>query len=213
MSVARRRAVVSTVRQFIKEPELKKMYLAGPDVFAREPQAIGARKKEICLRFGLLGIFPMDLVALDKSLPKIEQGLYIYDIMERTMRECDGIIVNMTPLHGPSMDVGSAFEMGFMKALDKPLFAYSNSDTIFAERVVRFWNGKVTTRPDGMREGGDQMALEEFDMVDNLMLDGSVRRSTNVFTLSEISADERYVSLMNFEACVAEAARWFSAQG
>jgi nucleoside 2-deoxyribosyltransferase len=184
------------------------IYLAGPDVFAPNPLEIGRRKKEICERHGLVGIFPMERVTLDMTMSKREQGLVVYDVMEETMSECDAIIVNMTPYHGPSMDAGSAFEMGFMRALKKPIFAYSNTASLFADRVVAYWEGKVTPRGNGEREGADGMALEEFDMVDNLMLDGSVRRSTNIITATTIAPHEVYSSLTNFEACVERAAGW-----
>jgi nucleoside 2-deoxyribosyltransferase len=39
------------------------------------------------------------------------------------------MIVNLTPFLGPSADVGSAYEMGFMRTLGRPIFAYSNDMT------------------------------------------------------------------------------------
>jgi hypothetical protein len=35
------------------------------------------------------------------------------------MRSCDAIIVNLAPLRGPRADAGSAYEMGFMRALGR----------------------------------------------------------------------------------------------
>lgn len=187
---------------------MTKIYLAGPDVFAPNPLEIGRRKKEICEKHGLVGVFPMEHVTLDITMSKHEQGLVVYDVMERTMLECDAIIVNMTPYHGPSMDAGSAFEMGFMRALQKPIFAYSNDANLFADRVVAFWGGRVELRDNGEREGADGMALEEFDMVDNLMLDGSVRRSTDIVVTWQVDPTKTYASLANFETCVERAAFW-----
>ena len=46
--------------------------------------------------------------------------------MERVMQDCDAMIVNLTPFRGPIADVGSAYEMGFMRALGRSIFAYSN---------------------------------------------------------------------------------------
>lgn len=186
----------------------QKIYLAGPEVFAPNPLELGRRKKEICERHGLIGIFPMELVRLDTTTPKLDQGLAVYDVMERAMSDCDAIIVNMTPYHGPSMDAGSAFEMGFMRAQNKPIFAYSNTGQLFSDRVLAFWDGGVTTRPNGEREGSDGMALEEFDMHDNLMLDGSVRRSTGVIVAGTVAPSTTYSSLENFERCAALAAEW-----
>jgi nucleoside 2-deoxyribosyltransferase len=58
--------------------------------------------------------------------------------MERVMQTCDAMIVNLTPFRGPSADVGSAYEMGFMRALGRPIFAYSNDSRLFVERVRAF---------------------------------------------------------------------------
>ena len=38
----------------------KRVYLAGPDVFLANARDIGARKRAICERHGLIGVFPGD---------------------------------------------------------------------------------------------------------------------------------------------------------
>jgi nucleoside 2-deoxyribosyltransferase len=37
-----------------------KIYLAGPDVFLPDAIAIGQRKREICQRHGVTGLYPLD---------------------------------------------------------------------------------------------------------------------------------------------------------
>ena len=104
----------------------KCIYLAGPEVFLADTHEIGARKRAICARHGLVGVYPADEECLrDPTLPPPEQGLAISRAMERAMRGCHAMIVNLTPFRGPSADVGSAYEMGFMRALGRPVFAYS----------------------------------------------------------------------------------------
>ena len=99
------------------------VYLAGPEVFLRNAREIGARKRAICERHGLVGVFPADEEnAFDPTLSLHERALGISRAMERVMRDCDAMIVNLTP----SADVGSAYEMGFMRALGRPIFGYSN---------------------------------------------------------------------------------------
>lgn len=184
------------------------MYLAGPDVFAANALAIGARKKQVCARHGLEGVFPSDLVTLDARLAPLEQALAIYDVLERAMRDCDGGFVDLTPFRGPSMDVGTAYEMGYLKALGRPLFAYSGSALPFAERVVGWSAGNVATRADGSREDREGMAIEEFGMADNLMIDAGARRSTGVIVTAD--PGEPDAVLANFERCVRAAASWFA---
>lgn len=83
----------------------------------------------ICQSRGLIGVFPTDEEdACDPLLALRERGLAISRAMERVMRSCDAIIVNLTPLRGPSADVGSAYETGFMRALGLPIFAYTHDD-------------------------------------------------------------------------------------
>ena len=88
------------------------------------------------------------------------------------MQGCDAMIVNLTPFRGPSADVGSAYEMGFMRALGRPIFAYSNDSRLFVERVRAFCGDAVRLRPTGEHEDLDEMAIEPFELHDNLMLVG-----------------------------------------
>src|ERR1700743_605151 len=129
------------------------------------------RKRAICTQYGLAGIFPADQEEpCSPALTLPERGR----AMERVMRTCDAMIVNLTPIRGPSADVGSAYEMGFMRALGRPIFAYTNDDRPFFERVVELSTGPVRKRPTGVHEDGDGMAIEPFKLRDNLMLEGGV---------------------------------------
>jgi nucleoside 2-deoxyribosyltransferase len=140
----------------------KRIYLAGPAVFLANARDIGARKRAICERHGLVGVFPGDEEdPCDPTLPPAEQGLAISRAMERVMRGCDAMIVNLTPFRGPSADVGSAYETGFMRALDRPIFAYSNDGRSFPDRIASFC-GAVRTRTTGEHEDADGMAIEPF---------------------------------------------------
>ena len=84
------------------------------------------------------------------------------------------MIVNLTPFRGPSADVGSAYEMGFMRALGRPIFAYTNDARPFLDRVAAFCGGALRVRPTGEHEDPDGMAIEPFELHDSLMLTGGV---------------------------------------
>jgi nucleoside 2-deoxyribosyltransferase len=104
-----------------------RVYLAGPEVFLPNAREIGARKRAICEQHGLAGVFPTDEEnGFDPALCLSERAQGISRAMERVMQGCDAMIVNLTPFRGPSADVGSAYEMGFMRALGRSIFAYSN---------------------------------------------------------------------------------------
>jgi nucleoside 2-deoxyribosyltransferase len=183
------------------------VYLAGPEVFLLNAREIGARKRAICARHGLIGVFPADEEDTgDPTLPLPAQGLAISRAMERAMRGCDAMIVNLTPFRGPSADVGSAYEMGFMRALGRPIFAYTNDDRPFHDRVRTFCGGAVRERPTGEHEDSDGMAIESFTLRDNLMLEGGVIASGGCLIAVLAAHVERYTCLAAFERCVSEAA-------
>jgi nucleoside 2-deoxyribosyltransferase len=185
----------------------KRAYLAGPEVFLADARHIGARKRAICTRHGLVGVFPADEEDVGgPALPPRERGLAISRTMERVMRGCDAMIVNLTPFRGPSADVGSAYEMGFMRALGRPIFAYSHDARPFLDRVTAFYGGAVRLRSTGEHEDPDGMAIEPFTLHDNLMLAGGVVASGGCLLVEAESHTERYTSLAAFERCVIHAA-------
>jgi nucleoside 2-deoxyribosyltransferase len=184
-----------------------RVYLAGPEVFLPDARDVGAQKCAICARHGLIGVFPGDAEdACDPALAPSEQGLAISRAIERAMRGCDAMIVNLTPFRGPSADVGSAYEMGFMRALGRPIFGYSNDIRSYLDRVAAHCDGAVRCRPDGQHEDPDGMAIEPFLLHDNLMLAGAVVASNGLFVAAQVPHADRYTSLTVFERCVEQAA-------
>ena len=70
-----------------------RVYLAGPEVFLANAREIGALKRAICERHGLVGIFPADEEdAFDRVLSLRERALAISRAMERVMRGCDAMM-------------------------------------------------------------------------------------------------------------------------
>ena len=122
------------------------------------------------------------------------------------MRGCDAMIVNLTPFRGPSADVGSAYEMGFMRALGRPIFAYSNDSRPFLIASPRSV-GAPSVRPTGEHEDPDGMVIEPFELHDNLMLAGGVLASGGCLITETTPPTERYTSLAAFERCVARCGR------
>jgi nucleoside 2-deoxyribosyltransferase len=92
-----------------------RIYLAGPDVFLPDPIAFGAKKKQVCERYGLEGVFPFDAEVEPRNQPRRETAFKISEANENLIRGCVGVIANMTPFRGISADVGTAFEMGFKR--------------------------------------------------------------------------------------------------
>src|SRR5687767_1315317 len=103
-----------------------RIYLAGPEVFLPDAIAMGARKAAMCATYGLAGVFPLDAQLGLAGLPKAEAARRISEANEGLMRSCDALIANLTPFRGVSMDSGTAFEVGFMRALGRPVLGYTN---------------------------------------------------------------------------------------
>ena len=151
-----------------------KVYLAGPDVF--EPQAIerGEHLKVLCSKYGLTGLFPLDNMIETSSPGSIAHAAAIRTANMLLISSCDAILANMTPFRGPSMDVGTAYEMGAGAALGKLVIGYTtDGGKPYFEKVAKVHT--VERAEDGHLRDEGGMSVEEFGakeggLVDNLML-------------------------------------------
>lgn len=184
-----------------------KVYLAGPDVFLPDPLAIAARKRAICAAHGLSGIFPADAHPQHPEEAAIPRWLWIYRRNEAHMRDADALIANLTPFRGPSADPGTVYELGFMRALGKRIAAYSNTAAEFVPRTLGFLGPAARRDPQGRWRDGAGMAVEDFGLADNLMIDGGLHESGGLFVRRETPQAERFTDLAAFEACVKALAR------
>jgi len=162
-----------------------RVYLAGPDVFLRDAVAQGERKKEICRAHGLDGRYPLDVAPPLSGLEPRAQAHALFAAMIRLMDECDAGIANLTPFRGPSMDVGTAVEIGYLHGRGKRVFGYTNDPRDYARRVA-----------------ADGLLVEEFGLCDNLMIEGPI---ANVVRAAR-SPEDPLGSLEAFELCARRAA-------
>ena len=184
-----------------------RVYLAGPEVFLADPSAIGERKRAICARHGLLGIFPGDAEPpRDPALAPQGCALAISQAMEAAMRSCDAMIVNLTPFRGVSADVGSVYEMGFMRGLGRPVFGYTHDPLCYRDRVARACADTLRQRITDEQEDADGMAIENFGLHDNLMLAGGLAASGGTPVTVPVPHSARFTALTAFAQCVAHAA-------
>lgn len=106
---------------------MKKIYLAGPDVFLPRLQAIGRGNdlKAMCLKHGFLGLYP-----LDNEVPAFGDGMaqaaWIAGANMRMIDECDYVLANLNNWQGEP-DSGTAFEIGYARAKGKDVWAYRDS--------------------------------------------------------------------------------------
>ncbi len=158
---------------------MKNIYLAGPDVFLKNAAEVFAKKKRICKKYGFIGHAPLDNnINLPDDMPLFDRGMKIYFADIAMMDTCDIIVANMTPFQGISMDVGTAYEMGYMRAQGKIIYAYSNHPTPFIDRQCAVFEYYTDTDDNILRDTTTKMRCLNTDMSDNLMVIGPVVETT-----------------------------------
>jgi nucleoside 2-deoxyribosyltransferase len=174
-------------------------------VFLPDAMAVGARKIAVCDEAGFEGVFPLDPALVLDGLSKADQAALIFGQCVALMRSCDAVIANLTPFRGVSADAGTVFEVGYMAALGRPVLGYSNTALDFRAR-----SNLYRTRA-GLPFDADhaQIAVEDFDLADNLMIAEAIRASGSRLHVVEAAAEERMTNLAAFRLCLADAAARF----
>ncbi|KQU75470.1 nucleoside 2-deoxyribosyltransferase [Aminobacter sp. DSM 101952] len=185
-----------------------KIYLAGPEVFLSNAREVLDRKIDLTRRYGFVPVSPGDL-EVPATDTKRAKGLAISSINERLMMSADMIIANLTPFRGVAADVGTAFELGFMCARGCPAYAFSNVLGDHYARVSCLHDGRIEPDAHGRPRGPDGLAVEDFDMVDNLMLDGGIEARGGMVITREVAPAELYTDHQAFEECLRQAAAKF----
>jgi nucleoside 2-deoxyribosyltransferase len=177
-----------------------KIYLAGPEVFLPEfGRAVFDAKKTLCLSYGFVGVSPMDGELDLTGLSPFAQGVGIYRANLLHMQQCDAIIANMTPFRSVSMDVGSAFEMGYMAASAKPVLGYTHVTSPFEDRAIHYYDPGCRHQLETYSTG---TSIERFGMADNLMMVGAVEHFGFSVQQVAVPSGEEMTSLAGFEMCL-----------
>jgi len=99
---------------------MKKIYLAGPDVFRENAPEHFNKMKELCHKYGFIGLSPFDSEAEFGATSEI-----IFDCNIEMIDRCDIIVANLTKFRGSCIDDGTAFEIGYAYAKDKEIWGYT----------------------------------------------------------------------------------------
>ena len=180
------------------------IYLAGPDVFLPDAIDIGRRKAELCSRYGLIGLFPLDNAV---DLAAADASRNIFHGNQAMMNDASAIIANLTPFRGPSADAGTVYELGYMAGRGKLCLGYSNDPAIYAERVAR--SGDIATH-NGATVDAHGLIVEDFGLPDNLMLIHTLDLHGCALVTPRQPPADLWRDLAAFEACVALAAERLS---
>lgn len=183
-----------------------RIYLAGPEVFLPDAIAVGRAKLAMAERAGFEGLFPLDQQLGLDGLPKLEQARRISLANEALMRSADLLIANLTPFRGVSMDSGTAFEVGFMRALGRPVLGYTNVAGDYRRRAEAF-------RARGIPAGDcdcPEFEIEDFGMAENLMIAVAILESGCSIVEGSAPAGRELADLAAFERSLEEARRLFA---
>ena len=178
-------SVISTGMEAADKP-VYYVYLAGPEVFLPEPVKAGQEKKAIIERlnaehgwpFRLVGWYPLDN-AIPDFKPDRDTGLRIYRANIAMMDKAHFIAANMVRFRGPGMDTGTAFEMGYMRGLGKPVFGYYESAPFYGKsEAAGLYSDNVALHykldVKNPRVDVHGQLVERFGMADNLMMIGAL---------------------------------------
>jgi nucleoside 2-deoxyribosyltransferase len=174
-----------------------KVYLAGPDVFLPDAEIVGRQKIDLCTRYGLTGLFPLDK-KIDPAAR--DASLQIFRGNKAMMDNADVIVANLTPFRGPSADAGTVYELGYMAGRSKLCLGYSNDPALYADRVSR--TTKLAHQADGRLVDETGLSVENFGQVDNLMIVHTLDvHGYPLVTPPKVSADIWH-DLTSFETCL-----------
>lgn len=148
---------------------MKTLYLAGFDVFRKDALAWGAHLKALCARHGYTGLYPLDK-AVPAGLSGPAAAQWIYEANIALLRQTDVVMANLDDFRGPGEpDSGTAFEVGFAVALQKPVWGYAADAGTLLDRVRHHADA------DGSALDARGYVVEDFGLPMNLMLACSVR--------------------------------------
>ena len=150
---------------------VKKIYIAGPDVFELDSIKIGQRYKELCVNYGFNGLYPLDNeVNFNQEPQKIARD--IYDANVALIKECDIVVANLNPFRGKEADSGTIWECGFAYALGKEVYGYMDKKTTYINTFKQ--NETIQNETHGLLDL-DNRVIENFELPINLMIGCSVK--------------------------------------
>lgn len=184
-----------------------RVYLAGPEVFLHDAGAVLARKKEACAAHGLHGVSPFDSeVAAPEGGAATARA--IFRANRAFMDGCDAAVANLTPFRSVSADAGTLFEVGYLCALGRPVFAYSGDSRSYAARV-RAASADETVG----RHSAEGWSVEDFGLAENLMVPFGVEESGGALLVAGSAAGDPFRDLSLFEHCLRRLAAVLVARG
>ena len=142
---------------------MKKIYIAGPDVFLKNSISVGEKLLILCKEYGYKGLYPLDnIVDFTQDKHKIAKDIYEANIA--MIHKADIIIANLNMFRGKEADSGTVWECGYAHALGKRVYAYMDSTREYIDN----FDDKV--KEDEFYLDKDETIIEDFSHPINLMI-------------------------------------------
>ena len=151
--------------------KLPTAYLAGPDVFYPNARAVGKAKCDLLLQHGITGHFPLDNEIPES--PEIAHEIFLGNI--QLINRSSIVLANIIPFRGPSLDPGTAWEVGYAYANGIPVICYGSTGT-YLERCRTLG---LESSDAGWDHAG--MQIEDFSEPENLMISRCARQIVSSF--------------------------------
>jgi nucleoside 2-deoxyribosyltransferase len=163
-----------------------KVYFAGFEVFAPDAENCFAFIRREAIARGLEPLTPSDNRPPSK-LRGYALASWIKRENMRLIQEADAVVGNISPFRGPNMDPGTAWEIGFAEALNKPVALWSEDKRFLEQRT----DGCAGLDLQGW-------SIEQFGLPENLMIAvnvhgvfGSITEALDKLKQLPATADER----------------------
>jgi len=148
-----------------------KLYLAGFGVFSPDAVKQAEKDRELCETYGFEALIPLDGEIDTTNKSKLEIAKAIFNKNISMIEEADIIIANVDNFRGFCIDDGTAMEIGYAYASDKPCYGYLHS---FGKTYKDKMAGLTYTDENGVVRDFNGYAVENLDLSLNLMLEMSL---------------------------------------
>ena len=142
---------------------MQKIYIAGPDVFQKNSIEIGDKLRNLCTKYGFIGLYPMDNI-VDFSQEKHKIASDIFKANVQMIKDADIVIANLNSFRGKESDSGTVWECGYANALGKKVYGYLKTSAPYIDQFVD------KKERDGMFWDEEDMFIEDFEHPVNLMI-------------------------------------------
>ena len=150
---------------------MKKIYIAGFDVFESNSIEIGKKYVQLCKNYGFEGLYPLDnIVDFNQEKRKIAQDIFKANV--NLINQCDIVIANLNSFRGKEADSGTVWECGYATALGKEVYGYMKKEQNYIDSFSKDEKKVI----DNVTYDLENRVIEDFDYSINLMIACSIQK-------------------------------------